>query len=228
MCGRFALTLPTDAVAEWFGAEIRVSFERARYNISPSQQIPVVVEYEGTRHLSEMRWGFIPHWFKNPSDGSLLINARSETIHEKPAFRSAFAKRRCLIPASGFYEWHREKGVGKEPYFIQAKSGAPMAFGAIWQAWTNPVDQARWVTVAIATTAARKTIADVHHREPVMLEQDDFEPWLRGTPNEAQALTQAEHGGEIAAFRVGKEVNSARHDHPDLMKPLDGEEMGQA
>ena len=220
MCGRFALTLPTDAVAEWFKAEIRVGLERARYNISPSQMIPVIVEYEGARLLSEMRWGFIPHWFKSPSDGSLLINARGETAHEKPAFRSAFAKRRCIIPASGFYEWHSKKGVGKEPYYIHPASNDPVGFAGIWQAWRNPTNEERWVTVAIVTTEASEQISHIHHREPVALDPNTYDTWLRGTPNDARQLTHSVADGYYAHYRVDQAVNKARHDTAELIEPL--------
>ena len=111
MCGRFAFTLPRDAVAKFFGAvTVRAEFE-PRFNICPTMDIPVAVHYEGERQLVPMRWGFIPKWYKSPSDGPMLINARAETIAEKPAFRDAVRTRRCLIPADGFYEWHREKGM---------------------------------------------------------------------------------------------------------------------
>ena len=204
-------------------AEIRVGFERPRYNVAPSQMIPVIVEYDGSRLLSEMRWGFIPHWYKAPNDGPFLINARGETAHEKPSFRSAFAKRRCIIPASGFYEWHTKKGVGKEPYFIQPKSGDPMGFAGIWQAWTHPDTKDRWVTVAIVTTEASDQIADIHHREPVTLQQNEFDPWLQGTPADARGLVDAAVEGYFTSYRVGLKVNKARHDTAELMEPLQSE-----
>ncbi|MEM7242934.1 MAG: SOS response-associated peptidase [Pseudomonadota bacterium] len=222
MCGRFVITAPEEAIAEWFDAEIRVGFEGSRFNIAPSQMIPVVVEYEGTRLLSEMRWGFIPHWYKTPNDGPFLINARGETAHEKPSFRTAFAKRRCIIPASGFYEWHEKKGVGKEPYFIHASSGDPMGFAGLWQVWTHPTTQDRWVTVAIVTTQASAQISDIHHREPVTLQKNEFDPWLRGTPADARQVINAADEGYFMFHRVDRAVNSARHDSEELMAPLIG------
>jgi len=220
MCGRFALTLPVEAVAEWFKAEIRVGYEAPRYNIAPSQMITVAVEYEGARFLSEMRWGFIPHWYKTPNDGPFLINARGETVHEKPSFRSAFAKRRCIIPATGFYEWHAKKGVGKEPYFVHPTSAEPIGFAGIWQAWTHPETQDRWVTAAIVTTEASDQISAIHHREPVTLLPEEFDPWMRGTPKDAQELVDAAVEGYFTSYRVGLDVNKARHDTAGLMEPL--------
>ena len=212
--------MPGEMVSEWFSAELRATFERARYNIAPSQIIPVVVEYEGQRILSDMRWGLIPHWFKSPSDGPMLNNARGETVHEKPSFRSAFAKRRCIIPATGFYEWHAKKGVGKEPYFIRPADKNPMGFAGLWQVWTHPESKDRWVTTTIVTTAASKQIADIHHREPVSLQPNTFETWLRGTPAEAQSLIKSADEGYFDFYRVGLEVNKARHDVPELLEPL--------
>ncbi len=220
MCGRFALTLPPDAVAGWFDAvHVKASFE-PRYNICPTTDIPVAVNYEGERHLVPMRWGFIPKWYKSPSDGPMLINARAETIAEKPAFRSAVQTRRCLIPADGFYEWHREKGKGKEPWYIYPNEGELMAFAGIWQVWKGP-DGARSVTCAMVTTAAGEDLAQVHHREPVTIKPDDFGLWLGEEGKGAASLMHAADPAYFARHRVGLEVNSGRVERAGLRDPLD-------
>lgn len=219
MCGRFALTLPPDAVAGWFGASLRAEFETPRYNICPTQMIPVVVHHDGARLLVEMRWGFIPHWYKTPSDGPLLINARSETITQKPSFRAAVKTRRCLIPATGFYEWHAKKGVGKEPWFIKPSNDELMAFAGVWQSWTDAQER-RHITCAIVTADASPDLVDIHHREPVTVRPDDFRLWLGEDGKGAAGLMQAAPDGFFETYRVSTDVNKARHDSADLMEPL--------
>lgn len=220
MCGRFALTLPTDAVAGWFGAtEITAQWEQPHYNICPTQDIPVAVLHDGARHLVPMRWGFLPKWYKSPTDGPLLINARAETIAEKPAFRDAVRSRRCLIPADGFYEWHREKGKGKEPWYIYAAKDPLMAFAGIWQVWSGP-DGARSVTCAMVTTDAGADIAEVHHREPVTVTPENFGLWLGEEGKGAATLMRSADPAYFARHRVGVEVNSGRAEGPQLREPL--------
>lgn len=220
MCGRFALTLPTDAVAGWFDApHVSASFDTPRYNICPTLDIPVAVTHDGARHLVPMRWGFIPKWYRSESDGPLLINARAETIAEKPAFRDAVRSRRCLIPADGFYEWHREKGKGKEPWYIYPTAGELMAFAGIWQVWNGP-DGQRYVTCAMVTTEAGPDIADVHHREPVTVAPKDFGLWLGEEGKGAANLMHAADPSYFARHRVSLKVNSGRVDGPDLRDPV--------
>jgi putative SOS response-associated peptidase YedK len=220
MCGRFALTLPTDAVAGWFDAvHVKAQLDQPRYNICPTQDIAVAVNYDGARHLVPMRWGFIPKWYTSPSDGPMLINARAETIAEKPAFRAAVQTRRCLIPADGFYEWHRDKGTGKEPWYIYPAAGELMAFAGIWQVWNGP-DGARSVSCAMVTTAAGADLVAVHHREPVTIAQADFGLWLGEAGKGAATLMHAADPGFFARHRVGNAVNSGRVDGPSLRDPL--------
>jgi len=219
MCGRFALTLPPDAVAGCFDASLKATFETPRYNVCPTQLIPVCVSHEGQRLITTMRWGFIPHWYKSPSDGPLLINARSETIAEKPAFGAAVRSRRCLIPASGFFEWYRDKSKPKEPWYITAHSGDPLVFAGIWQAWTSPEGQ-RQVTCAIVTGDASQPIADIHHREPISLAQKDFGLWLGEEGTGAAALMNTAADGYFKMHRVDPKVNAARHDSADLIEEI--------
>lgn len=220
MCGRFALTLPTDAVAGWFDAvHVKAMLDTPRYNICPTQDIPVAVNYDGERHLVPMRWGFIPKWYKSPTGGPMIINARSETISEKPAFRDAVRSRRCLIPADGFYEWHRDKESGKQPWYIQPSEDELMAFAGIWQVWNGP-DGVRSVTCAMVTTAAGPGLVEIHHREPVTIRPADFGLWLGEEGKGAAALMQAADPAFFARHRVGTEVNSGRTDGETLREPL--------
>ncbi len=214
MCGRFALTLPHDAVAGWFDATLRAEFDEPRFNICPSQNIVVAVQYMGENILTPMRWGFIPHWYKAPNDGPMLINARGETVAQKPAFSDAIAKRRCIIPASGFYEWHRADG-DKVPWYFHPSDDELMGFAGIWQAWTAP-GGARQVSCAMLTVAAGPQMADVHHREPVVVEKTRQMDWLNGDLN---LITQAPDGF-YAKHRVSKDVNKASAQGAQLIEPL--------
>lgn len=219
MCARFALTWSPEAVAGWFHAlQVKASFE-PRYNVCPTMAVPVAVNYKGKRHLVSMRWGFIPKWYKTPTDGPLLINARAETIDKKPAFCSAFQTRRCLIPADGFYEWHREKGKGMEPWYIYPSKVELMAFAGIWQVWNSPYGE-RLVTCAIVTTEAGDDLAKVHQREPVTVRQEDFDLWLGEEGEGAAALMQSADPTHLVRHRVGTEVNSGYVDRPDLCHPV--------
>lgn len=221
MCGRFALTLPDDAVAQWFDVvHSRVNFEEPRYNICPTTDIAVCALYEGERHLVPMRWGFLPRWYKSMTDGPLLINARSETIAEKPAFREAALARRCIIPASGFYEWYREGGV-KEPWWIYPNGDDLMAFAGVWQVWNGP-EGARSVSCAIVTTEAGEGLRDIHHREPVTLRHEDFGLWLGEEGKGASSLMAAAQPSYFSKYRVAATVNSNRASGPELLEPFDG------
>ena len=219
MCGRFALTLPPDAVAGWFDAgPVSAGFETPRYNICPTTDIQVCASHDGARHMVPMRWGFLPRWYKSLTDGPLLINARSETIAEKPAFRDAALKRRCLIPASGFFEWYRDGGV-KEPWWVYPTVGEMMAFAGIWQVWNGP-DGQRSVSCAIVTTAAGPALSDIHHREPVLIAPGDFGLWLGEEGKGASALMHHAPDGTLSKRRVSAAVNSNRAGGPDLLEPL--------
>lgn len=221
MCGRLALTLPVDAVAGWFDAvQIRATLDRARYNICPSQKIPVAVTFEGARQLVSMRWGFIPHWYTAPGDGPMLINARGETLAEKTAFRAAAKARRCLIPASGFYEWQREKGKQSLPWYFHPKDQELMAFAGIWQVWNGSEEQ-RIVSCAMVTTAAQSEMEAVHNREPVVIDQSDYGLWLGEKDHGAARLIEAAKPGFYARHRVSVAVNSGREDDASLIEPLE-------
>ena len=170
MCGRFTLTADPGLVARRFGAPPRQGGgSRPRYNVAPTQTVVTVTD-DGTRHLEQMRWGLVPSWAKDPSVGSRMINARAETLAQKPAFRSALKKRRCLIPADGFYEWPLVGGT-KRPVRIALKSGQPFAFAGLWDLWTAPDGQAIR-TCTIVTCAPNDLMAQMHHRMPVILARE--------------------------------------------------------
>jgi putative SOS response-associated peptidase YedK len=176
MCGRFAITLPTDAMAQLFAARPANDLPQVpNLNVCPTTQIHTVTSDGADRQLGAMRWGFVPHWFKTLSDGPLLINARAETIATKPAFAEACRTRRCLIPASAFYEWTTVEGH-KQPWRIAARDAGPLALAGIWQAWEGPEGPLR--SCAIITTKANTALSRLHHRMPVIVPPDDWPLWL--------------------------------------------------
>lgn len=220
MCGRFAYTLPHDAMARMFAAQPANDLPPVpRYNICPTQPVAVVVAAEGGRRFGPMRWGFIPRWYKTPTDGPLLFNARAETLAEKPAFAEAARKRRCLIPASGFYEWTRD-GETRLPWYITRTDGAPMVFGGVWQGWHGP-EGARIAACAIVTTAAEGSMARLHDRVPLVLDPADWSLWLGEAGHGAARLMTPPAEGTLAFRRVGLAVNSNRAEGPELIEPIE-------
>lgn len=220
MCGRFAITLPDDAMTQMFDAVPANDLPPVpRYNICPTQPVSVVIAAEGRRRYGPMRWGFIPTWYKTPTDGPLLFNARSETLAEKSAFREAARRRRCLIPASGFYEWTRE-GETRLPWFITRADGAPMVFAGIWQSWEGP-EGVRVASCAIVTAAAQGEMAALHDRVPVLVAPENWALWLGEKGHGAARAMVAPEDGVLAFHRVGTAVNSNRAEGPDLIEPLE-------
>lgn len=221
MCGRMAITLPQDAMAQVFDAVPANDLpDVPNYNVCPTVQVHTVTSSGGSRVLRPMRWGFIPHWYETPTAGPLLINARAESIAEKPAFRAACRSRRCLVPASGFYEWTRLEDGTKLPWFIHRTDGAPMAFAGVWQDWER--GEERLTTVAIVTTGANGSMAKIHHRMPVILEPGDWRLWLGEDAGKAAPLMTAAPEGTVTAYRVDPAVNSNRASGPDLIAPING------
>lgn len=217
MCGRFALTLPHEAMAQVFDAAIGAALMPVpRYNICPTQAITTVTATPDGRHLLPMRWGFLPHWYKTDRDGPLLINARAETIAEKPAFRAACRERRCLIPATGFYEWTKAEDGGRLPWYIFPTTDKYLAFAGIWQDWTSPEGETV-STCAIVTTGANETIGAIHHRMPVTIAAADYGLWLGEQGKGAAALMRPGEEGALGLHRVNRRINSNRPDDPDLL-----------
>ena len=220
MCGRFSLTTPSAALRDLFGFDELPNLP-PRYNIAPTQDV-AAVRLAGDDPMplfTVFRWGLVPSWAKDVTIGSPLINARAETVAEKPAFRHAFRRRRCLIPADGFYEWEvRPDGV-KQPWRIALEGGVPFAFAGLWEYWSG-ADGSEIESCAIVTTDAAASIARIHHRMPVMLGPSDFSSWLRGTPEEAQTLLHA-YRGKLIAHPVSTRVNNVRNDDAALLESVD-------
>lgn len=226
MCGRYSFTLPPDAIRELFRVTTGLNL-RPRYNIAPTQEAPVIGRDEaGGRALKMYRWGLVPRWSKAIPTSAPMINARAESIAEKPAFRDAFRKRRCLVPADGFYEWSKDKIAGdRRPWRIFAGDRPAFAFAGIWEAWRNPQggegDLLR--SFAVVTTAANAKIAAIHDRMPVMLRREDEDAWLAAdtAPDQLQAMLTPYPAELTDLYRVATHVNSVRNDDPDCIKPLD-------
>ncbi len=223
MCGRYSLTTPLEAVRQLFDFPERPNLA-PRVNIAPSQEVAAVRRGEGDlggRHLVALRWGLIPSWANEPGIGNRMINARAETLAEKPAFRAAFRRRRCLIPADGFYEWKTEGGR-KQPYRIVLESGAPFAFAGLWERWEGPgCDGVESCT--IVTTEANARLRAIHPRMPVILAPESYDLWLDPeTPGaQVQALLGPAPSEWFTCFRVSPRINNPAHDDPALIEPLD-------
>jgi len=220
MCGRFVMTHPSDALARIFDAQPDNDLpEGPNYNVCPTVQVHAVTNADGTRRLQSLRWGFVPFWAKALNDGPLLINARAETIVEKPTFRDAAKKRRCVIPASGFYEWTKDAQGNRLPWFIHPPDDAPLAFAGIWQVWDK--GEAPVTTCAIVTCAANDAMGRIHHRMPVILDRKDVARWLGETDEPAAPLMRPAPEGALEMYRVDSAVNSNRAGGPRLIAPLD-------
>lgn len=219
MCGRFAFYSPAEATAALFGASGSLGLE-ARYNIAPTQYVAAVRNAgDDGRELVELRWGLVPFWAKDPTIGNRMINARAETVAEKPAFRAAYRRRRCLVLADGFYEWHREGSV-KIPYFISLASEEPFAFAGLWEHWQSKESDDALETATLITTQANDFLSSLHHRMPMVLEPDRAERWLAG--DEDMITTATEDCPRLRAWPVERRVNNARNEGEDLIEP-DGE-----
>ena len=225
MCGRYANFLETQDILDTFA--IAEAADDARllqpsWNIAPTQLAPIVtLAPDGaTRRLVAARWGLVPTWAPDPSIGSRLFNARSETAATKPSFRSAFAKRRCLVPASGYYEW-LARPDGKQPYFIHPVDGSPVAFAGLWE--TRAEGDGRLFTFSILTTAARGDLAAIHERQPVMLGTDARDAWMDAeTPPDELTAVLASDSPPVEARPVSKEVGNVRNNDPSLVLPVSG------
>jgi putative SOS response-associated peptidase YedK len=221
MCGRMALTLPPEAMAQVFDAEPANNLpEGPNYNICPTNQIAVITGGpEQSRRMEAMRWGLIPPWYKKPNDGPLLINARAETVLDKPAFRSAVHARRVLVVASGFYEWTKDESGARDPWYITRRDGAPLAFAGLWQAWRDPLGDEVLRTVAALTVGANKPMQAIHHRMPVIIEPPDWSLWLGERGKGAAPLMRAAADDTLHWHRVSRDVNSNRASGPELIEP---------
>lgn len=233
MCGRFVAATPPDQVAAYFGAEAPEAALEPSYNVAPTNDVYAVLADGGLRHLDAFHWGLIPLWAKDARIGSKMINARADTLATKGAFKSAFRRRRCLIPADGFYEW-RKPGQGgvagrsrapKQPFFISRPDGEPYAFAGLWELWRGPEkDQAPLRSCTIITTDPNEVMATVHDRMPVILPESAWDAWLDRDNDDldllGKLLVPADPG--LTVLRpISTEVNNVRNDGPHLLEPVD-------
>jgi putative SOS response-associated peptidase YedK len=224
MCGRFVITSPPAALRQIFGYVEQPNFP-PRHNIAPTQPIPVVIVENGVRHFRLMRWGLLPAWVKDPRKFTLLINARAETVKEKPAFKNAMKRRRCLIPADGYYEW-QPSGNRKRPHFIHRRDGAPIGLAGLAETWIGPNGE-ELDTVAIVTAPAGGDLAILHHRVPVTIEPRDFDRWLDCSDDDAEAvmaLLRASDEGCFVWHEISTRVNRVVNDDAQLILPITAEE----
>jgi putative SOS response-associated peptidase YedK len=220
MCGRYLITSSPEAIRNLFRYPEEPDFP-PRYNSAPTQPVPVVRLINGARAFALVRWGLIPAWVKEPNAFSLLINARGETVGDKPAFRNAMRYRRCLIPADGFYEWKSEGGR-KRPFCIRPRDGGPIAFAGLWETWAGPNGE-EVDTACIVTTAANRTLAPLHDRMPVVIAPDAFDFWLDCTGVDAltaAALIAPAPENLFEAYEISTAVNRTANDSPEVIAPL--------
>ena len=221
MCGRFTLHTPADTVAEIFNLSEAPQWS-PRYNLAPTQQVPTIrADAEGRkREFHALTWGLVPSWARDPKMGARMINARAETLHEKPSFRAAFRLRRCLILADGFYEWQRLES-GKQPHFIGMQDGRPFAFAGLWEHWEHPglppID-----SCTIITTEPNELLAPIHNRMPVILDESAYDEWMdpdARNVKQLSALLQPFPATRMTAYPISKLVNSPSNDGPECIVP---------
>jgi len=220
MCGRYTLTSAPEAIRALFRYDEQPNFP-PRHNIAPTQPIGIVRMVEGKRQFALVRWGFLPSWVKDPKTFALLINARGESVIEKPAFRAAMKRRRCLIPADGFYEW-QARDKRKQPFYVRAKGGGPLAFAGLWETLVGPNGE-ELETAAIVTTDANRTLAPIHERMPVVVPPEAFDLWLDCDKVDAQtaaALIAPAPDDLLEAYEISTAVNRTANDGARLIEPL--------
>jgi putative SOS response-associated peptidase YedK len=228
MCGRYVIISPPEALRQLFGYSEQPNFP-ARYNIAPTQPVPIVILGNGAWHFRLTRWGLLPAWVKDPRQFTLLINARAETVLEKAAFKNAMKRRRCLIPADGYYEW-QSSGKAKQPYFIYPRDRRPIGFAGLMETWLGPNGE-ELDTVAIVTTAASADLAVLHHRVPVTIASGNFDRWLDCgdvDAEEAATLLTRPEEGEFTWHAVSTRVNHVANDDAQLILPISEQEIAAA
>ena len=223
MCGRFTLAIDPETLQSRFIISSETFLEHLpRYNIAPQQLVPVIIQRDGGRTPELMRWGLIPFWAKDASIGNKLINARAETLAEKPSFKRSFKRRRCLIPADGFYEWRKGGGGKKTPVRIMLKSEAPFAFAGLWDAW-QPPEGDKISSFTIITTEPNELIKPIHHRMPVILRAEDEDAWLNPEMQDTNHLTaflKPYPAEKLRFYEVSELVNSPMNDVRQCVLPV--------
>ena len=218
MCGRYTLKTPVGELAEQFDIEESPSSMTPSYNIAPTQQVATVLAENGKRKLEMLHWGLIPSWAKDPEVGNRMINARAETVAEKPSYRKAFQERRCLILADGFYEWQKTDN-GKQPFYIRMEDESPFAFAGLWESWRNGREIR---SCTIITTAPNELAASIHNRMPVILHPEDYEMWLDPDFDEREPLTsllKPYPADAMEAYPVSRRVNKPSNNEPGCIEP---------
>ncbi|QPC80692.1 SOS response-associated peptidase [Phototrophicus methaneseepsis] len=223
MCGRYVLNATPEQLQKAFDLD-NVPRLEPRYNIAPTQPVPIITD-ASPKELTLVQWGLVPSWSKDPSIGGRMFNARAETAAEKPSFRNAFKRRRCLIPATGFYEWRKE-GKTKKPQYIHMKDNSIFAFAGLWEVWTDPEGGELW-SCTILTGEPNDLIEPLHNRMAVILEQGDYDTWLdQDAPTEALTeVLQPYPSEEMAYYEVATTVNSYRNEGAELIEPLNPPEQ---
>ena len=219
MCGRYCITSAPEAIRALFRYPERPNFP-ARYNIAPTQPVQIVRITNGQRQFALVRWGLLPAWVKDPKGFPLLINARGESVNDKPAFRNAMKRRRCVFPADGFYEW-KEEGGRRRAYFAGPTAPGQIAFAGLWETWTGPNGE-ELETAAIVTAEANKTLSAVHHRAPVVIPPGAFDLWLdcaNVVETTAASLLVPAPESSMEVYEVSRAVNKVANDSADIQKP---------
>jgi putative SOS response-associated peptidase YedK len=228
VCGRFAQPRSPDELARIFRATSVSDLPGERFNVAPTDPIVAVAEHHGERKLDTFRWGLVPFFADGPKSRTPLINARAETVETAPAFRTSFARRRCIVPADAFYEWrrHREPVSGRvvrsEPFAIRRRSDEPMAFAGVWAIWRDPATAERIYSVAIVTGLPNELVASVHDRMPIILDADDWDTWLDegARPAELRPLLRPYPADKLRMYPVSPSVNNVRSEGAELLLPL--------
>ena len=216
MCGRYALYGPVKRKRgedRWFDELVAFG---SSYNIAPTESAPVMRIVDGRPAVALLRWGLIPYWAKDPAIGNRLINARADTLTEKPAFRDAYRARRCLVPASGFYEWKKIPG-GKQPWYVTSVDGTTFAFAGLWERWRPPGGEPT-LSFTIITTDANDRLKEIHDRMPAIVEPEHFDAWLKA--EDPRHLLRPCEPGLLTAYPVSPAINSAHNDDPGLVEPV--------
>ncbi|MGD9057843.1 MAG: SOS response-associated peptidase [Desulfobacterales bacterium] len=223
MCGRFVGYRQLDELKEFFPIDRANCDVTANFNVAPTQEILAIYNHEGENWLDKFHWGLVPFWAKDPSIGSRMINARAETVAEKPSFKNAFKKRRCLIIADGFYEWKGPKGR-KQPMLITLPDKKPFAFAGLWETWRKNDPQTPYRSCTIITTEASPSIRDIHHRMPVILKPEVYRRWLdpeNEDITDLKRIIKTESLSELISYPVSKQVNSTRNNDASIIEPID-------
>lgn len=228
MCGRFAQPRSSEELARLFGASAAAALPGEQFNVAPTDEVAAVVEHRGERTVDAFRWGLVPGWSSSRRGAARLINARAETVETTPAFRTAFERRRCIVPADAFYEWRRVMAPGatrplrSEPFAIRRTDGSPMAFAGLWATWRDPATPEPLHSCTIITTVANEAVASLHERMPVILDPDDWDAWLAASaaPGALRSLLRPAPAEWLEIYPVSPAVNNVRSEGAELLLPI--------